>query len=123
MVLAYTGTDPTAEEDLAFHLGDNPQTHPNWTEPSYRATGLHRLPTFRSSYRPIWLPSRGRALSMDERLAALGFPVSEDLACCLGLSGRFHCPWGMRGLIGNTMHLANIGVFQACAAAAGSFAP
>ena len=47
----------------------------------------------------------------------MGLLATTELAEIDGLSGKFCLPWTYRHALGNGMHLANIGVWQACIAA------
>ena len=110
------GTDPSAEPDLIFNLGDNPDGGwVTWSAPG--GTGIHRMPTLRRKWTAQWMPSQSRWLSASERLASMAFPASPRLAMCYGLVGTFQLTWPQRHTLGNAMHLANVGVWQACVAA------
>ena len=110
------GTDPSAEPDLIFNLGDNPDGGwVTWSAPG--STGIHRTPTLRRKWTAQWLPSQSRWLTASERLASMAFPASPRLAMCYGLVGTFKLTRPQRHTLGNAMHLANVGVWQACGAA------
>lgn len=116
------GLDPSTDLDLVCNLGDNPGAGwLTWSAPPMRpgcsSPGLHRLPTLRKNWSLQWLPAHGRWLLGSERLVTMGFPPNEQLSRVYGLSGHFRLPWACRNLLGNAMHVANIGVWQACVAA------
>lgn len=95
---------------------------PQWGASSHRALGSGlRPPARQTGFRPMWLPGHGRWLTVLECMASLGFPVRRELAAVYGLTGCFELPFEERNLVGNCMHMANVGVWQACAAAACSF--
>ena len=83
----------------------------------------HRLPTFRRKWTVQWMPAHGRWMTQSERLVCMGFPSTEPLARVYGLGGKFQLPWACRNLLGNSMHVACMGVWQACVAACVVVAP
>ena len=118
-----TGLAATSDVDLVCNLGDNPAGGwLTWSAPPLQMLGctspaVHRLPTLRRNWTVQWLPAHGRWLMGSERLVSMGFPATTLLAQRYGLSGQFVLPWAYRHLLGNGMHMANIGVWQACVAA------
>jgi hypothetical protein len=55
---------------------------------------------------------------MRERLAMMGFPAYPALAQLYGFQGSFSMPWDVaKNLVGNGMHVACVGVWQAVVAA------
>ena len=111
------GTNPWLESDLIFNLGDNPDGGwVTWSAPG-PSDSMHRVPTFRRKWTAQWLPSKNRWLTTSERCVCMGFPASTELAVCLGLVGQYQLSWHQRHTVGNAMHLANVGVWQACVAA------
>ena len=67
----------------------------------------------------MWAPSCKRWMTVNERAVAMGFPVYDDLRLQYGLSlsTLFSLEWHQRSLPGNSMHVACVGVWQACVAA------
>ena len=113
------GTEAHTERDLIFNLGDNPcGGWLTWSAPSTGA--IHRVPTFRRHWTAQWLPHQQRWLTSNERLVCMGFPAHPGLAVCYGMSETYCLTWEQRHTLGNAMHVANIGVWQACIAASTS---
>ena len=112
------GTDPEAEPALVVNLGDNPGSgFCGWSAPTSRRSGFV-LPVLRKGWTAMWLPSAGRWLSMGERLAVMGFPAYPAMAPLYGLQVPFSVPWKVaKHAVGNAMHVANVGVWQAVVAA------
>ena len=111
-------SDPESAVDLVINLGDNPRAGwVTWSAPSSAKPWLC-LPTLRRHWTVQWVPALGRWLTMRERLAFMGFPSYPQLAQMYGLQGSFTMPWHVaKNLIGNGMHVACVGVWQAVVAA------
>ena len=107
------------EQDLLLNLGDSPMAgFVNWSAPADSCgDSRHRVPTLRKDWKVMWVPSRKRWMTVNERAVAMGFPVYDDLRLQYGLSSPFSIEWRHRGLPGNSMHVACVGVWQACVAA------
>ena len=109
------------EQDLLMNLGDNPSAgFVNRSAPSVRGgDSIHKVPTLRKDWKLMWAPSCKRWMTVNERAVAMGFPVYDDLRLQYGLSlsTPFSIEWRHRSLPGNSMHVACVGVWQACVAA------
>lgn len=104
-------------QDLVMHLGDNPEAgFVNWSVPR-DDRGSFKLPTFRKDWKIMWCPSRRRWLTVGERAVAMGFPAYPSLQALTGMREPVAVSWAERGLPGNSMHVACVGVWQACVAA------
>ena len=112
------GTDPQAEPALVFNLGDNPESgFCGWSAPT-GGRSVFVLPVMRKAWTAMWVPSAGRWLSKSERLAIMGFPAYPAIASLYGLPAPFNVPWKVaKHAVGNAMHVANVGVWQATVAA------
>ena len=71
--------DPEKADNLFIHLGDNPWKFLCWSGVS------GRLPTFRTSSGKLWNPKRKVFLTPKDKLAALGLPVTPQVALAMGL--------------------------------------
>ena len=110
------GTDPRCESDLICNLGDNPDGGwLTWSAPG--PSGVHRIPTFRRNWTAQRLPAHKRWLTATERLVCMGFPATPELATSYRMVRPYQIAWHQRHTVGNAMHLANVGVWQACVAA------
>lgn len=89
-----------------FFLGDNTRFSFTWTCKS------KALPTFRRQGGKFWIPSRGRWMVGAEKLAALGYPVTEDTASTMGLRHPLPVadPSRTDSICGNAFHFTNCGV-------------
>ena len=103
--------------DLVVNLGQSPAAgFVNWSAPAIGSTKA-MLPTLRKCHKLMWCPQWGRWMAVGELAVAMGFPCYQSLLHQLGLPHAF-CPgWDERNLLGNSMHLACVGVWQACVAA------
>ena len=112
------GSDPAGHLGLVFNLGDNPAAGwITWSAPSTRQTNFC-IPTLRRGWTVLWLPALRRWLTVRERLLMMGFPAYPDVAHVYRLPTTFSLPWHIaKQTIGNGMHLANVGVWQAVVAA------
>jgi len=112
------GSDPVGHLDLVFNLGDNPDAGwITWSAPSTRQSSFC-IPTLRRGWTVLWLPALRRWLTVRERLVMMGFPSYPPLAHLYRLPRTFSLPWHTaKQTIGNGMHLANVGVWQAVVAA------
>ena len=94
--------------DLAYatyNLSQNPQF----------AGSTTGLPTFKRGSGRLWSPSRRRWLVRSERLAAMGYPVFQDLANAARVPREEVALHGPAFAIGNAMHVANVGCLLALA--------
>ena len=108
------GSSMHREPDLLVHLGDNPAAgFAKWSVP---VKGKFMLPTLRKTWKVMWCPYRSRWMTIGERALAMGFPAYRELQIRCGLFVPAF-QWHQRNLLGNSMHLACIGVWQACVAA------
>jgi hypothetical protein len=109
---------PHSHSDLVFNLGDNPEAGwLYWSAPTRNAPRFC-MPTLCRSWRVLWLPAFNRWLTVGERLTLMGFPSHPSLAQQYGMSAPYQLPWHIaKQTIGNSMHLANVGVWQAVVAA------
>ena len=109
------------------NLGDNPAGGwRSWSAPSSRNTLGFRIPTYRRSWSPLWLPHLSRWLTQTERLASMGFPSSPTLGASFRAGDSFYLSYEeARAAAGNCMHVASLGVlcwlcFLACSSAEAS---
>lgn len=102
------GKNPEAEENLVYHLGDS-SDYCSWSASS------QQIPTFRvgSKSSLYWLPKYGRFLTSKEKLTAMGWPVTKELAVSQGIP-LFGAKDTKRAtdLVGNGMHWQTAGIFQ-----------
>lgn len=112
-----TGRDPAAEAELVFNLGDNPDGGwCTWSAPAL-GSSVFQVPTFRRNWTVLWLPALRRWLTQKERLALMGFPSYEPLARAYGTTTMHFTRDECKQALGNCMHVANIGAWQAVVAA------
>ena len=111
------GKDSCDWQDLVCHLGDSPGT--GWCTWS-NCSG--RVPTLRRSSGIMWSASAGRQLLMKELYTAMGFAALPECAAVAGVAP--YNVWGyrssynhVRAALGNSQHVANIGIFSLCAMA------
>ena len=71
------------------------------------------LPLLRHGRKICWLPHRGGFLTIREKLAFMGSPSYPHLAQACRAGRVFELDRHEEGAIGNAMHVANIGVWQA----------
>ena len=109
-----------AWEDLICHLGDDPAN--GWYTWSARS---NMLPTIRRSSGIFWSCAEGRQVLLKEMYAAMGFAAFDHLARVSGIA-KFQV-WRptltyrhMLQALGNSQHVANVGVFAVCALACAS---
>ena len=112
------GSDPAGHLGLVLNLGDNPAAGwITWSAPSSRQSTFC-IPTLRRGWTVLWLPALMRWLTVRERLLMMGFPAYPNVADVYRLPSTFSLPWHIaKQTIGNGMHLANVGVWQAVVAA------
>lgn len=102
------GADPSLQENLVYFLGDSAD-YQSWSAVS------GKIPTFRLNSRTgkYWLPARGRWLTAKERLTALGFPTTSEVAASMQVP-----PIGAvdvqraSDICGNSMHFQTCGIMQ-----------
>ena len=73
------GREPTEDPNLFIHLGDTPPRFLCWSAIS------GKIPTFRTSSGFLYHPAAEVWLTPREKLAALGFPVTVDVAESMGV--------------------------------------
>ena len=97
------GGSPENDQDAIFFLGDNVKFSYTWSCTS----GAVR--TFRRNSGFYWIPHRKRWMVAADKLAALGFPVSQDVANMLQIPTPLPLLDPTRGssVCGNAMHLSN----------------
>ena len=101
--------DPSADKNLVVFLGDNPSYSLVWSALS------KRIPTLRMNSKTgfLWVPALNRWLVARERLATLGWPVTQDMASGMGApmveSRDYLRP---AELAGNAMSLPCVGLAQ-----------
>ena len=112
------GSHPTLHSGLIYNLGDNPDAGwVTWSAPSGQRQHFC-IPTLRRGWTVLWLPALRRWLTIRERLAMMGFPSFPGLATLYRLGNTFSLPWHIaKQTMGNGMHVANVGVWQAVVAA------
>jgi hypothetical protein len=99
----HTGLPPEEDANAAFNLGDNPDNRLCWS-----AAG--RIPAFRRSAGRVWFAREKRWLTDSERLACLGFPVTESLARAAKCP-RLHMDSKQAShMAGNAWHVGNAGL-------------
>eukprot|EP00973_Karenia_brevis_P061889 8608763-Karenia_brevis.AAC.1 len=74
-----------------------------------------KLPAFRTNSSLMWSPAAGRFLTRRERLTCMGYSVYPEHASASGSPLLSFGPQHSQALVGNAMHVANIG----CATAVG----
>ena len=97
---------PSVVEYLLYNLQDNPNGRKTWSAVS------RRMPSLRRDSRFVWSPFHRRWLSFYERMAALGFPIYPEAAVAAGVA-QFLPPdrdVSTQQMIGDTIHVANIGI-------------
>ena len=94
------------DRNAVFFLGDNTRFSYTWTCTS------NALPTFRRQGGKFWIPSLNRWMVGAEKLAALGYPVTEDIASTMGLRHPLPVadPSRTDSVCGNVFHFTNCGV-------------
>ena len=98
-----------SDPDLIFFLGDNGSTWRTWSAKS------GAIPTFRRNCKSglFWIPSLGRFLTSQEKLAALSWPVDHHISQAMNCQ-----PVGSQDILraadiaGNAMHFASVGLAQ-----------
>ena len=106
-------------QDLICHLGDNPVSQKGWCTWSGAS---HAIPTLRRSGGMMWAPAFGRQVLLKELYSAMGFCVWPWQAALAGVSpykvfiGN-HPYTKSRQALGNSQHVASVGVFTCCALA------
>ena len=101
-----------AWDQLIVHLGDNPSS--GWTTWSAKSGAI---PTIRKSSGILAWPAGGRHLTQKELYLAMGYPCYSLLAQTAKVplySLDLQCYGQHRRALGNSMHVASIGVFAAC---------
>ena len=101
-------------EDLIVHLGDDPRRPNGWTTWS-AVSG--RIPTVRKSAGLFASPAAARQLTQRELFLSMGYPTYKLLADVAAVPiydiniNRYH---ESRRALGNSMHVASVGVFTLC---------
>ena len=102
------GRDPEMEDNLVYHLGDS-SDFCSWSANS------KQIPTFRvgSKSSLYWMPKYKRWLTAKEKLVAMGWPVTKEVAESQGIP-FFGAKDTKRAtdLLGNGMHWQTAGIFQ-----------
>ena len=95
------------DEDLMVFLGDDPNYSLTWTATS------KKVPCFRNNSGLFWVPSRGRWLTVKEKLGCLGMPVDPECSTAMSVP-MLACKDTHRSgtLVGNSMHLSNIALVE-----------
>jgi hypothetical protein len=96
------GNNP-AGLDWMYHLGDNPAQRLCWSERG-------SIPTFRRNCTMMWIPALGRWVTMKEKMASMGWPSYAAFEQRLGVALTVPTPGEGRRLLGNSMHVASVGV-------------
>ena len=101
-----TGKDPCKNKDLFFFLGDNPGNRLTWS--------FHgRLPTLRHNKALLWSPVWNRWMTGREKLATLGFPVTDSVARAMGVPSLPVKDTHRAAMIaGNAMNWNSVGIVQ-----------
>ena len=100
---------PATDKNLVVFLGDDPRWTLNWSAVS------KRVPTMRLNARTgkLWFPKLNRWLVARERLAMLGWPVTDSMADAMSvpvIPARDSLRAG--DLAGNAMHLPSVALAQ-----------
>lgn len=104
--------NPEFDPDLVYFLGDNPWNRIVWSA----ASG--RLPTLRMNRGLMWIPHRSRWLTARERLASMGFPVTQAMAEAMGsMEIPIKDVQRASSAAGNAMHFGVAGLVQMVALA------
>ena len=97
------------DPDLVYFLGDNAKFTKAWSATS------RAIPTFRTAGGKHWFRRQGRWLVTADKLACLGFPVTEETAACMGVRQLLSSdpvrdgPKGAK-FTGNAMHFMNASI-------------
>ena len=104
------GLDATSDPDLVVFLSDNPDS--GWK--TWSATS-GRIPTFRRNVKSglLWSPCYKRFMVAKEKLAAMGWPVTDNMATAMGCN-PVPAADIMRAadLAGNAMHFTTVAAAQ-----------
>ena len=93
------GRPAVNDKNLLAHLGDNPQTHLNWSAVS------GRVPALRMNSGKMYSPHLQRWMCAREKLAMMGFPVEARTAMSMGVPALpVTDPQRAALLAGNCMH-------------------
>ena len=119
-------------DDLAVHVSDNPGTNAAGTGQGWVcwSSTSNAIPTLRKSGGIIFSPALKRQYLLKELFAGMGFPSFNFLAEASGVP-RFEIFQPTLGLgyrhmksaLGNSQHVANVGVFVACSLASTKLRP
>ena len=97
------------DANLVYFLGDSPSYGNVWSACS------GRIPTFRLNARSglFWLPAQSRWLTGKERLTAMAFPCTKEVAdsMCAPLMGATDTKRAA-DVAGNSMHFTSAGILQ-----------
>ena len=112
------GREPSSDPDLVVFLGDNGRSWKTWSARS------GSIPTFRRNSKTglFWSPYLKRFMIAREKLAAMGWPVTEHMArsmCCNVIPSKDVLR--AADLAGNAMSFTTVGVAQLLAL--GCFGP
>jgi len=103
--------DPREDKELVYYLGDN-ATRKCWSGVS------KKLPTLRMAGGLMWYVCENRFMTGREKLASLGFPITEKSAKMMGVTQlQVTDPKRCSKIAGNCMHWSCIGIVQLTALA------
>ena len=107
--LAKTGSLPETDHQLIYFLGDNASYGASWSATS------RKIPTFRVNAKTgiFWVPHLKRFLTAKEKLIAMGWPCTVELAKAMGLP-LIGATDGKRAadLLGTAMHWQTAAIMQ-----------
>ena len=95
------------DPDLIVHLGDNPWSYLCWSGTS------GKIPTMRTGAGFFYCPHREAWLLPKDKLAALGFPVTKDVALAMGVRTiPIADSFKAAAIAGNSFHFCTVAIVQ-----------
>ena len=101
-------------QNLIVHLGDDPRTEAGWCTWSAKSNSI---PTIRRSSGILAAPASGRHLLQKELYMAMGYPCHRLLSQSAQIpiyDLNLNAYGDQRKALGNSMHVASVGVFACC---------
>ena len=101
------GPYPERDDDLIVFLGDTPANRLCWTATS------RRIPTYRRNGGKMWHVRSKSWMSSRDKLASLGFPVTESMATSMGVPAiPIQDQLRASSVAGNSFHFATAACVQ-----------